>query len=122
MMHLFHEVSQSCSKITTEKYSTSFCSAIRLLHHDLRGPIYNIYGFVRFADEIVDTFHDFDKQFLLAQFKRETYDAVERGISLNPILHSFQRTVHRYQIDLNLVEAFFKSMEFDLGKSSYDQK
>ncbi|MEO7310863.1 MAG: phytoene/squalene synthase family protein [Chitinophagaceae bacterium] len=120
MIQLFHEVSQICSKITTEKYSTSFSSAIRLLHHDLRAPIYNVYGFVRFADEIVDTFHDHDKAFLLSQFKKETYDAIERGISLNPILHSFQLTINRYQIDLKLIDAFFKSMQMDLEKKQYD--
>lgn len=120
MMQLFHDVSNRCSKITTERYSTSFSSAIRLLHKDLREPIYQIYGFVRFADEIVDTFHEFDKATLLAEFKKETYDAFERGISLNPILNSFQMVVNKYNIDHELVDAFFKSMEFDLSKSKYD--
>jgi len=120
MMKIFHEVSQECSKITTKKYSTSFCSAINLLHADLRTPIYNIYGFVRFADEIVDTFHEHEKHDLLMQFKKETYDAIARGISLNPILNSFQLTVNRYNIDHGLIESFFKSMEFDLSKQSYD--
>jgi phytoene/squalene synthetase len=122
MMHLFHEVSQHCSRTTTERYSTSFSSAIRLLHSDLRQPVYNIYGFVRFADEIVDTFHDHDKERLLANFKKETYDAIRDGISLNPILHSFQLTVNKYKIDLSLIEAFFKSMEMDLDKSVYSQE
>jgi phytoene/squalene synthetase len=120
MIELFHEVSQKCSKITTQKYSTSFASAIKLLHADLRIPIYNIYGFVRFADEIVDTFHNFDKKQLLADFKKETYEALDRGISLNPILHSFQITVNKYNIDRNLIEAFFRSMELDLDKSQYN--
>ena len=120
-MHLFHEVSEHCSRTTTERYSTSFSSAIRLLHTDLRQPVYNIYGFVRFADEIVDTFHDHDKEHLLANFKKETYDAIRDGISLNPILHSFQLTVNKYKIDLSLIEAFFKSMEMDLDKSVYNQ-
>jgi phytoene/squalene synthetase len=111
-----------CSRITTEEYSTSFSSAIRLLHKDLRAPIYNIYGFVRFADEIVDTFHEFDKVSLLEQFKRETYDAVERKISLNPILHSFQLTVNEFNIDPHLIEAFFHSMEMDLHKRDYDKR
>lgn len=111
-----------CSKITTEEYSTSFSSAIRLLHSDLRQPIHNIYGFVRFADEIVDTFHDFDKNTLLAEFKDDTYAAIERGISLNPILHSFQQTVNEYHIDLDLIEAFFYSMELDLNRKSYDER
>jgi len=122
MMQLFHQVSQFCSRHTTEQYSTSFSSAIRLLHEELRQPIYNIYGFVRFADEIVDTFHDQDKNELLADFKRQTYDAIERGISLNPILHSFQLTVNHYKIDHNLIEAFFRSMEMDLNKFSYNQE
>jgi 15-cis-phytoene synthase len=122
MMHLFHDVSQQCSKITTENYSTSFASAIKLLHKDLRTPIYNIYGFVRFADEIVDTFHDHDKEALLLQFKQETYDAIDRGISLNPILHSFQITVNQYAIARDLIEAFFASMQLDLDKRKYDRK
>lgn len=120
-MNLFHEVSQDCSRITTEKYSTSFSSAIRLLHKDLRTPICNIYGFVRFADEIVDTFHGFDKALLFEEFKKATYDAIERGISLNPILHSFQMTVNQYGIDHALIDAFLYSMELDLGKHTYDR-
>jgi phytoene/squalene synthetase len=120
MIGIFHDVSHECSRITTKRYSTSFSSAIKLLHADIQGPIYDIYGLVRFADEIVDTFHDHDKALLLSNFKKETYDAIERGISLNPILHSFQLTVNKYNIDLALVESFFKSMEFDLEKASYD--
>jgi phytoene/squalene synthetase len=122
MIHLFHNTSQQCSKITTETYSTSFSSAIRLLHKDLRTPIYNIYGFVRFADEIVDTFHGYDKKQLLDEFKIETSNAIERGISLNPVLHSFQITVNEYKIDRALVDAFFKSMEWDLNKAKYDSE
>lgn len=121
MINLFHEVSQDCSRITTEKYSTSFSSAIKLLHKDLRTPICNIYGFVRFADEIVDTFHGFDKALLFEEFKKATYDAIERGISLNPILHSFQMTVNHYGIDHALIDAFLYSMELDLGKHTYDR-
>ena len=118
-MNLFHEVSRLCSKATTEKYSTSFSSAIKLLHPDLRTPIYNIYGFVRFADEIVDTFHEYDKATLLAEFKKETYTAIKREISLNPILHSFQETVNKYHISPELIDAFFNSMEMDLTQSDY---
>lgn len=121
-MQLFHNTSQQCSKITTETYSTSFNSAIRLLHKDLRAPIYNIYGFVRFADEIVDTFHGYDKKQLLDEFKTATYHAIERGISLNPVLNSFQITVNEYKIDIELVNAFFKSMEWDLNKVKYDSE
>jgi phytoene/squalene synthetase len=120
MIFLFHKVSQCCSRITTEAYSSSFASAIRLLHKDLRNPIYNIYGFVRFADEIVDTFHDYNKAELLQQFKQETFEAIDRGISLNPILHSFQMTVNQYRIDPALVHHFFKSMEMDLNRQWYD--
>lgn len=121
MMHLFHETSRECSRVTTKRYSTSFSSAINLLHKGLRPHIYNIYGLVRFADEIVDTFHDQDKATLLEEFKKDTYLAIERQISLNPILHSFQETVNYYNIDLQLVDAFFYSMELDLNKRQYDK-
>jgi phytoene/squalene synthetase len=120
MISTFHEVSHHCSRITTKRYSTSFSSAIKLLDKKIQGPIYDIYGFVRFADEIVDTFHEHDKADLLAKFKVETYEAISSKISLNPILNSFQLTVNRYNIDHALIEAFFKSMEFDLGKTTYD--
>jgi phytoene/squalene synthetase len=120
MIQLFHTTSQNCSRIVTENYSTSFSSAIKMLHRDLRQPIFNIYGFVRFADEIVDTFHDHDKKYLLDQFRTETYDAIKRGISLNPILNSFQRTVNEFNIDHTLIDAFFSSMEMDLSKKNYD--
>ncbi len=119
-MQSFHKVSQQCSRITTEEYSSSFSSAILLLHRDLRKPIFNIYGFVRFADEIVDTFHEFDKKELLDQFKKETYDSIKRGISLNPILNSFQLTVNKYMIPNDLIESFFQSMEKDLDRNYYD--
>ena len=120
MISIFNRVSESCSVITTRQYSTSFSTAIRLLHKDMRQPICNIYGFVRFADEIVDTFHDFNKEELLAEFKAETYKAIERKISLNPILQSFQKTVNEYNIDNNLIEAFFRSMAMDLDIKTYD--
>jgi phytoene synthase len=120
MISTFHEVSHQCSRITTKRYSTSFSSAIKLLDKKIQAPIYDIYGFVRFADEIVDTFHEHDKADLLAKFKVETYEAISSKISLNPILNSFQLTVNRYNIDHALIEAFFKSMEFDLGKTTYD--
>jgi 15-cis-phytoene synthase len=119
---LFHKVSYDCSKVVTENYSTSFSSAIQLLHKDLRVPIYNIYGFVRFADEIVDTFHQHNKIDLLNQFKTETFDAIEKGISLNPILNSFQKTVNQYAIDQHLIHAFFRSMESDLTQNNYDRQ
>ncbi len=106
--------------MVTRTYSTSFSSAIKLLHRDLQSPIYNIYGFVRLADEIVDSFHDYDKGLLLKQFQQETIDAIERGISLNPILHSFQRTVNQYDIGMELIDAFFHSMEMDLHRTRHD--
>lgn len=121
MIHLFHELSRQCSKATTKKYSTSFASSIRLLHKDMQEHIHNIYGFVRFADEIVDSFHDYDKTTLLNEFKAETYKAIERRISLNPILNSFQITVNHYRIDPQLIDAFLYSMQLDLEKKMYDQ-
>lgn len=121
MISLFHQVSQDCSRITTERYSTSFSSAIRLLHKDLRAPVFNVYGFVRFADEIVDTFHAHDKATLLDEFKQATFLAIERGISINPVLNSFQLTVNEYSIDHDLVLSFFRSMELDLDKCKYDR-
>jgi 15-cis-phytoene synthase len=122
VLKLFDTVSELCSKITTEKYSTSFSSSIQMLHADIRTPVFNIYGFVRFADEIVDTFHHQNKAQLLAEFKAETYSSITRGISLNPILHSFQKTVNQYNIDLDLIEAFFTSMQMDLNKETYDSQ
>ena len=119
---LFHNVSQECSKLVTLRYSTSFSSAIELLHRDLREPVFNIYGFVRFADEIVDTFHGQDKTELLQQFKKETFEAMERKLSLNPILNSFQLTVNEYGIDHELIHAFFRSMESDLSQNQYDRQ
>lgn len=119
---MFHTVSEKCSRVVTEEYSTSFASAIRLLHKDLRQPIFNIYGFVRIADEIVDTFHDYDKPVLLQQFRNETHDAIRRGISLNPVLQCFQQTVNAYSIDHDLIEAFFHSMEMDLTRRQYDSE
>ena len=121
MVKLFHHTSETCSRVVTESYSTSFASAIRMLHRDIQKPVYNIYGFVRFADEIVDSFHDHDKEFLLEQFKNETFDAINRGISLNPILNSFQKTVNEYNIDHKLIDAFFHSMGMDLHRAEYDK-
>jgi len=120
MKQLFDTVSIKTSKLVTNSYSTSFSLGIRFLHKDFREPIYGIYGFVRFADEIVDTFHDYDKGQLLKEFKEETYQAIERGISLNPILNSFQMVVNTYQIDMKLIDTFLKSMEMDLEKKEYD--
>jgi len=122
MKQLFDDVSVKCSKLTTKSYSTSFSLGIRFLAADLRNPIYSIYGFVRFADEIVDTFHGFDKKDLLDRFKEDTYRAIDERISLNPILNSFQQVVHQYKMDLGCIETFLKSMEMDLYKDSYTKE
>jgi phytoene/squalene synthetase len=119
---LFHKVSNECSRSVTLRYSTSFSSAINLLHRELRQPIFNIYGFVRLADEIVDTFHQHNKQQLLSEFRQETFAAIERGISLNPVLNSFQQTVNSFAIDHSLIRAFFCSMESDLTQNRYDRQ
>ncbi len=120
MKELFDKVSIRCSRVTTHAYSTSFSLGIRCLEKDLRDPIYSIYGFVRFADEIVDTFHGFDKKSLLERFKEDTFRSIRENISLNPILNSFQFTVHKYHIEDELIEQFLKSMEMDLSKINYD--
>lgn len=122
MFELFEKTSESCSKITTNTYSTSFSLGIRMIAHDYRWAIYGIYGFVRLADEIVDTFERDDKAELLEKFKSDTYEAIEKGISLNPILHSFQKVVRKYKIGKDLIEPFFNSMEADLNKKVYDDK
>jgi phytoene/squalene synthetase len=113
------QVSESCSKLTTKSYSTSFSLGILFLNKKLRGPVYSIYGFVRFADEIVDTFHGYDKERLLQDFKRDTYRALEDRISLNPILHAFQKVVHQYNIRREWIDTFMASMEMDLDKKTY---
>ncbi|QMU64805.1 MAG: phytoene/squalene synthase family protein [Flavobacteriaceae bacterium] len=122
MKQLFDEVSLNCSRIVTKKYSTSFSMAVKLLSPGIRNAIYSIYGFVRFADEIVDTFHDYDKERLLEDFEKQYYDALETGISLNPILNSFQNTVKKYGITDDMVKAFLKSMRADLYKANYTTK
>lgn len=122
MKKLFDQVSLRCSRITTNAYSTSFSLGIKMLDKKFHSPIYSIYGFVRFADEIVDTFHDYDKKKLLTSFTKDTYQAIEERISLNPILQSFQLVVNKYNIDHQLIDAFFYSMELDLEQASYDKK
>ena len=118
---MFDHVSLQCSALTTKAYSTSFSLGIRLLSSELQGPIHAVYGFVRFADEIVDTFHDFDKESLFARFKADTYRAIEERISLNPILNSFQWAFHTYDMDLAHVDKFLESMERDLDQTAYDR-
>ncbi|WP_158838473.1 phytoene/squalene synthase family protein [Polaribacter sp. L3A8] len=122
MKELFDSVSNDCSKLVTKKYSTSFSLAVNMLSPKIRTDIYNIYGFVRFADEIVDTFHDYDKELLMEHFERDYYLAKEHGISLNPILNSFQQTVSKYKIPDAMVQAFLKSMKADLFKTEYETK
>ncbi|MHA7058078.1 phytoene/squalene synthase family protein [Aquimarina sp. M1] len=119
MKALFDSVSYSCSKLVTNSYSTSFSLASKMLADSIRQDIYNIYGFVRFADEIVDSFHEYDKETLFNDFETEMYKAIEQKISLNPILNSFQKTVHQYHIEPALYEAFMKSMRLDLHKTNY---
>lgn len=121
MKELFDDVSLKCSKLTTKSYSTSFSMGIRFLAPDLRDPIYAVYGFVRFADEIVDTFHDYRKEELLDEFETNTFKAIENGISLNPILNSFQWVVRTYNIDHDCIRTFLKSMRMDLHKDAYDE-
>lgn len=120
MKKLFDELAYDVSKRTTQKYSTSFSLGILALKPSIRSAIYALYGYVRLADEIVDSFHGFDKKTLLQRFKKETDIALEEGISLNPILHSFQDTVHQYQIDKVLINQFLHSMEMDLEKVDYN--
>lgn len=126
MKYIFDDVSDSCSKVTTLAYSTSFSVGIKMLSAKFHVPVYAIYGFVRFADEIVDSFHDYPKADLLAKFREDTYLALEQGISLNPILNSFQHAVRKYGIETTLIDTFLQSMEMDLNmqdhsKASYDQ-
>lgn len=119
MKALFDKLSQDCSQKVTATYSTSFSMAVKMLSPKIQGDIHSIYGFVRLADEIVDTFHDYEKKTLLDEFERDTFLALERKISLNPILNSFQEVVHKYNIDSELTNAFMASMRADLDKATY---
>ena len=118
--YIFDKVSFKTSRLTTNEYSTSFSLGVRCLTKEFRNPIYAIYGFVRFADEIVDSFHDYDKRSLLQRFKEDTWLAVDEKVSLNPILNSFQATVHEFQIEREIIEQFLISMEMDLERREYD--
>jgi phytoene synthase len=122
MKSLFDTLSVKCSKITTHIYSTSFAIGIYFLKNRLQNPIYSIYGYVRFADEIVDSFHGYNRKYLLQKFKLETFEAIENRISLNPIVNSFQQVVHQYNISHGLIEIFLQSMEMDLGKMDYSKE
>jgi len=121
MFKNFETTSADCSRIITQTYSTSFSLGIKTLHKRFHDPIYGIYGMVRYADEIVDTFHDFDKTYLLNKFKEDTFEAIRTGISLNPVLYSHQKVVNEYNIPLELTTAFFRSMEMDLSKKAYGE-
>jgi 15-cis-phytoene synthase len=121
-LRLFNDTCAECSSLITQRYSTSFSMGIKVFHPRFRRPIYGIYGFVRFADEIVDTFHEYDKRRLFDRFVEDTWLAIADRISLNPVLHAFQEVVHRYGIDRDLIEAFLKSMEMDLDQNAYDPK
>ena len=120
-MDLYNETCFACSKIITNKYSTSFSLGIKAFSKELQYPIYAIYGFVRYADEIVDTFHDQDKAYLISKFRVDTREAIELKISLNPVLHSFQEVVNHYNITFDLIDSFLKSMEMDLDKTNYTE-
>ena len=120
MLSLYNQTCLECSSLITRRYSTSFSMGIRVFDKKYRSPIYAIYGFVRFADEIVDTFHDFPKKELLDKFRRDTFEAIESGISLNPVLHSFQNVVNKYNIERELIDAFLDSMEMDLNLNAYE--
>ncbi|MCB0637422.1 MAG: phytoene/squalene synthase family protein [Lewinella sp.] len=121
MLDLYCDVCLETSRMITKRYSTSFSMGIRAFEKRFRDPIYAIYGFVRFADEIVDTFHDFPKAELLRRFWEDTYRAIDEGISLNPVLQAFQETVNTYGIERELIDAFLRSMEMDLHEVSYEQ-
>ena len=122
MKNIFDKVSEDCSKIVIKEYSTSFYRATKLLSKSIRKDIFNIYGFVRFADEIVDAFHEYPKKQLLDQFENELWLSIENRISLNPILNSFQHTVNNYNIDVNLIKSFMKSMRMDLDTRRYSNR
>lgn len=122
MKSIFDNLSYEISKCTTIRYSTSFSLGIKFLSKDLQRPIYNVYGFVRFADEIVDSFHGYDKETLLKEFKRDTHLAISREVSINPILNSFQETVNKYNIPLDLIDTFLRSMEMDLDNFEHTQE
>lgn len=120
MKELYDTLSRKVSKSTTRLYSTSFSMGIMLLDKKIHTPIYSIYGFVRLADEIVDSFHDFNKEKMLSEFRQQTYQAIDEKISLNPILNSFQEAVNRYNIDMELIDTFLDSMEMDLHQNFHD--
>ncbi|MEQ8415126.1 MAG: phytoene/squalene synthase family protein [Imperialibacter sp.] len=118
---LFDSTALKVSQLVTERYSTSFTLGIKTLHKKFRDPVFAIYGFVRYADEIVDTFHDHNKKVLLERFRKDTYDAIDEKLSFNPILHSFQSVVNQYKIENELIDAFLHSMEMDILQNEYNE-
>ncbi len=122
MLDLYNTTCQECSRLITRRYSTSFSAGIKAFDPSIRAPIYAIYGFVRFADEIVDTFHDFPQASLFYKFKEDTWHAIEERISLNPVLNAFQEVVHTYKIERELITAFLDSMEMDLSQQAYSRE
>ena len=122
MKSLFDELSVSCSQMTTNKYSTSFSLGIKFLGKEIQDDIHSIYGFVRFADEIVDSFHGYDQEYLMGQFEYDLYNALEHKISMNPILNAFQKTVHQYEIDHELINKFLMSMKMDLDRQMHNRE
>lgn len=122
MLDLYNTTCQECSRLITRRYSTSFSAGIKAFDPSIRAPIYAIYGFVRFADEIVDTFHDFPQASLFYKFKEDTWHAIEERISLNPVLNAFQEVVHTYRIEKELITAFLDSMEMDLSQQAYSRE
>jgi 15-cis-phytoene synthase len=121
MVSLYNSTSFNISKVVTTAYSTSFSLGIKVFSKEFRDPVYAIYAFVRLADEIVDSFHDYDKRVLLEKFRKETFASIEEGISTNPVIHAFQQTVNKYNIDHSLITAFLDSMEKDLTSTLYDK-
>lgn len=122
MKNIYNKTSYKCSEIVAKNYSTSFSIGIRMLKPEFRDPVYAIYGYVRLADEIVDTFHDYDKKTLLNMYREMTYDAIRDRISMNPVISSFQETVHNYKIDMELIDSFLESMEMDLYNKTYKEE
>lgn len=122
MLNLYHDVSYKMSRKLTNSYSTSFSFGIRAFTKEYRDPIYAVYAYVRLADEIVDSFHGYDKASMLSRLRTDTYEAVKSGISVNPVLHAFQLVVNKYGIDAELIDAFLDSMEMDLHNSYYGRK
>ena len=120
MDQLFDQVCAKCSELITKEYSTSFSMGIRVFDKKYRAPIYGIYGFVRFADEIVDTYKGADVLKVLQLFREDTFKAIENGVSFNPVLHAFQQVVNKYEIDHHLIEAFLDSMEMDIYLNNHD--